>query len=43
MMATLLSTVDMRPALDDKGSEIEIHEEFAGKNVSYDFLHVCYL
>lgn len=35
MMATLLSTVAMRPALDDNGVDIEIREEFTGKNVSY--------
>lgn len=38
MMATLLSAVDMRPALDENGYEIEIKDEFTGKNVAYDFV-----
>lgn len=29
-MATLLATVNMRPALDENGAEIEINQEFKG-------------
>lgn len=34
MMATLLSAVHMRPALDKNGAEIEIPENYTGKNVT---------
>lgn len=37
MMATLISTVRMGPALDDNGSEIPVHENFTGQNLTYDF------
>jgi cytochrome P450 len=33
-MATLLATVDMRPALDENGKEIPLQENFAGTMVA---------
>lgn len=33
-MATLLATVDMRPALDETGKEIPLQENFAGTMVA---------
>lgn len=39
-MATLLSTVNMRPALDENGSEVEIDQEFKGESSTYVFLLV---
>lgn len=38
MMATLLATVHMRPAVDENGAEMEISQEFKGSGRSYVLL-----
>lgn len=37
-MATMLSTMHMRHALDENGAEIEVREEFTGLFLTYDII-----